>query len=221
MIKEFKIAPEKCEAIIDGVHTGFFKNVSGADELKKDLNLTEAPSIVTFTGALLKSKGIDVLFQSIPLVLKAVPETMFLIVGYPTEEWEDYAKKNDLMKHVRFTGKVDYFDLPKYLSISDIAVDPKVDAAGESSGKIINYMGSGLSVVCFESKNNRKFLADGGFFAANASIEDLAAKIIYALKNPDEAREKGHRNARRVEEVFSWDAGVKKIENIYESLLRS
>ena len=89
MIKEFKIAPEKCEAIIDGVHTGFFKNVSGADELKKDLNLTEAPSIVTFTGALLKSKGIDVLFQSIPLVLKAVPETMFLIVGYPTEEWED------------------------------------------------------------------------------------------------------------------------------------
>jgi len=48
---------------------------------------------------------------------------------------------------------VDYFELPDYLLISDVAVEPKVDRAGEASGKVINYMGAGLPVVCFEGKN--------------------------------------------------------------------
>ena len=32
---------------------------------------------------------------------------------------------------------------------------------------IIDYMGAGLPVVCFDGKNNRRFLKDGGIYAAD------------------------------------------------------
>lgn len=219
MVNAFHIPSEKCEAIIDGVHTGFFENVKGVDALKKDLDIKNTPHVVVFTGALLKSKGIDVLFEAIPLVLKNIPDTVFIIVGYPVEEWEKVAQEKDIMKQVRFTGKVDYYDLPKYLALSKIALDPKIDAAGESSGKTINYMGAGMSVVCFDSKNNRKFLGEGGFFAEDKNIPDFAERIVFALQNKSIVEGKGKYNLNRVEEMFSWNAGVKKIEAIYEKVL--
>ena len=46
---------------------------------------------------------------------------------------------------------MDFFELPRYLSMADVAVDPKIDEAGEGSGKIFNYMGAGLPVVCFNT----------------------------------------------------------------------
>ncbi|MCK5707003.1 MAG: glycosyltransferase family 4 protein [Candidatus Aureabacteria bacterium] len=220
MVNKFNIPQHKCEAIIDGVHTGFFQNVKDANKIKKNFNLDNSSKIVIFTGALLKSKGIDVLFNAIPHIIKKVPDAIFFIVGYPTKEWKDYAIKENLQKHVRFSGKVDYFDLPSYLNITRIAVDPKIDAAGESSGKIINYMGAGQCVVCFDSKNNRKFLNEGGIYAENGNIKDLAENIIYALNNPKAVKEKGIINKKRVEELFSWNAGGEKIENIYKKLLK-
>jgi len=119
-----------------------------------------------------------------------------------------------------FTGRVDYFELPRYLSVAHVAVDPKEDVAGEASGKIINYMGAGLPVVCFDSVNNRNFLAEGGSFAENGSVASLADRIVQLLQDPKEGRRLGEMNRRRVEEVFSWDGSIRKVIAAYEGLLR-
>ncbi|HJX01781.1 MAG TPA: glycosyltransferase, partial [Candidatus Humimicrobiaceae bacterium] len=101
---------------------------------------------------------------------------------------------------------------------SDIAVEPKIDKAGEASGKVINYMGAGLPVVCFEGKNNRRFLGEGGIYAADDRVENLADKMIWAIENPDKARELGELNKKRVEEVFSWNNSIKDTVEAFEKL---
>ena len=63
--------------------------------------------------------------------------------------------------------------LPQYLYLADLAVDPKLDDAGEASGKIINYMGAALPIVCFEGPNNRRFLGDQGIFARSGDPVEL------------------------------------------------
>lgn len=214
----FKINPAKVKVVIDGVHTDFFNKIPGKG-FKSKLGIPENAPVVIFTGALLAAKGINNLIEAMPLVLKENSNIHFLIVGYPVEETAKKVKDLRIESNVHMTGMVDYFDLPDYLLISDIAVEPKIDKAGEASGKVINYMGAGLPVVCFDSKNNRKFLENGGIYAADDKIENLAEKILWAVSNPDEAKKLGQANKKRVEEVFSWNNSIRDTVAAFQELI--
>jgi len=214
----FNIDPDRVRVVIDGVHTDFFSKTP-QEGFKQRLGIPEDAPVIIFTGALLAAKGIWNLISSIPLVLKKVGGAHFLIVGYPVEEASKKVKELGVEKNVHFTGMVDYFKLPDYLLVSDVAVEPKVDKAGEASGKVINYMGAGLPVVCFEGKNNRRFLGEDGIYAADDRVENLAEKMIWAVKNSKEAEKLGKLNKKRVEKVFSWNNSIKDTVEAFERLI--
>ncbi|HAX17103.1 MAG TPA: hypothetical protein DCY00_00685 [Actinobacteria bacterium] len=214
----FKINPDKVSVVIDGVHTDFFSKLPPED-FRKSLGIPEKSPVIIFTGALLAAKGIWNLVEAIPIVLKERKDAHFLIIGYPVEETKKRIHEIGVSENVHMTGMVDYFKLPDYLNISDIAVEPKIDKAGEASGKVINYMGAGLPVVCFDSKNNRRFLGESGIYAADNKIENLAEKILWALNNIEKARSLGEQNKQRVEEVFSWNNSIKETVRVFNSLI--
>ena len=213
----FHIDPDRVKVVIDGVHTDFFSKPPRKG-FKAELGIPRDAPLIIFTGALLAAKGIENLVSAIPMVLKKRKDAHFLIVGYPVEETAAKIKKLGVEANVHFTGMVDYFELPDYLLISDIAIDPKMEKAGEASGKVINYMGAGLPVVCFEGKNNRRFLGDGGIYAADDKVENLAARMVWAIENPDRAKELGELNQKRVEEVFSWNNSIKATVKAFKIL---
>ena len=215
----FKKDPDRVKVVIDGVHTDFFDK-SPKKGFKKELGIPEEAPLIIFTGALLAAKGIWNLVDAIPMVLKKRSDIHFLIVGYPVEETKKKIEKLGVQDNVHFTGMVDYFKLPDYLVISDIAVEPKMEKAGEASGKVINYMGAGLPVVCFDGKNNRRFLEDSGIYAADNKIENLAEKMIWAVENPGEAKKLGTKNKQRVEKVFSWNNSIKDTVEAFKSLIK-
>jgi glycosyltransferase involved in cell wall biosynthesis len=216
--KRFHIEPDRVRVVIDGVHTDFFSKNPRAG-FRQKLGIPKNAPVIIFTGALLEAKGIWNLVEAIPLVLKKIKDAHFLIVGYPVEEASRRVDKLGVSKNVHFTGMVDYFKLPDYLLVSDVAVEPKVDKAGEASGKVINYMGAGLPVVCFEGKNNCRFLGEGGIYAPGDRVENLAKKIIWAVENPAEAERLGKLNRKRVEEVFSWNNSIKATVDAFEKLI--
>ena len=213
----FHIKPGKVKVVIDGVHTDFFNRLPKM-EFKSKLGIPKDAPLIIFTGALLAAKGIWNLVDAIPMVLSKNKNIHFLILGYPVEEIEKGIKELGIGANVRMTGMVDYFDLPDYLLISDIAVEPKIDKAGEASGKVINYMGAGLPVVCFDSQNNRRFLEDGGIYAAENRIENLADKMLWAIENPNKAKILGEMNKKRVEEIFSWNNSIKDTVEAFRML---
>ena len=213
----FNINPDRVRVVIDGVHTDFFSKPPKKG-FKKKLGIPESSPVIIFTGALLAAKGVWNLVSAIPPVLKKVKDVHFLIVGYPVEEASKRVRELGVEKNVHFTGMVDYFKLPDYLLVSDVAVEPKVDKAGEASGKVINYMGAGLPVVCFEGKNNRRFLGKGGIYAAGDKVGNLAGQMVWAVKNPREAKKLGESNKKRVEEVFSWNNSIRDTVEAFESL---
>jgi glycosyltransferase involved in cell wall biosynthesis len=215
----FHIKPEKVKVVIDGVHTDFFNRPPKKD-FKTNLGIPQNAPLIIFTGALLEAKGIWNLVDAIPMVLSKNKDTHFLIVGYPVEATKKRIGELGVGANVHMTGMVDYFDLPDYLLISDIAVEPKIDKAGEASGKVINYMGAGLPVVCFDSQNNRRFLEDGGIYAAENKIENLAGKMLWAVENLDQAKILGGMNKERVEKVFSWNNSIKDTVEAFRGLIQ-
>jgi glycosyltransferase involved in cell wall biosynthesis len=214
----FKINPDKVSVVIDGVHTDFFKKLPPKD-FRKNIGIPEKAPLIIFTGALLAAKGIWNLVEAIPMVLKEREDAHFLIIGYPVDETRKRIEEMQVTENVHMTGMVDYFELPDYLNVSDIAVEPKIDKAGEASGKVINYMGAGLPVVCFDSKNNRRFLGENGIYAADDKIENLADKMLWALNNIDKAKTLGEQNKKRVEEVFSWNKSIKETVRVFNDLI--
>jgi glycosyltransferase involved in cell wall biosynthesis len=220
MVGEMGLPPARVETVIDGVHSDFFLPQGEPDDLRKTLHLEPNTPVVIYTGALLKSKGIDYLWQAIPQVVKKDPEVRFVIVGYPVEESMETVRSLGVDQQCIFVGQVDYFKLPQYLYLANLAVDPKLDEAGEASGKIINYMGAALPIVCFDGVNNRKFLGESGIFAKSGDSVDLAEKIVETLADPEKAQKIGSSNQRRVEEVFSWNANIKTYDRVFHQALQ-
>ena len=181
-----------------------FFSLSPDDKIGEEICIQNSKKIVLYTGSLMQSKGIDYFLEAIPEIIKHYHDVHFLIVGYPVEHSRKRAEHLKIENFVHFTGNVNYFELPMYLNIADVAVDPKVDDAGEGSGKIVNYMGAGLPVVCFESVNNRYYLAENGVFAKPRDPSDLAEKIFQILINDEVAITIGQANQKRVFEKFSW-----------------
>jgi glycosyltransferase involved in cell wall biosynthesis len=219
IIEEMKVSRKKVSELIDGIHEDLFK-VAEKDSLRNELKI-RAKKIVVYSGSLFESKGINYLINAIPRILKKYQDVEFLIIGYPVEKVKILAKDLKVDEKIIFLDKVDFFQLAKYLSISDVAVDPKVDKAGEGSGKIVNYMGAGLPVVCFDSINNRNFLGETGIYAVSGDSDDLAEKILILLNDKTKCDDFGEKNKRRVSEQFSWNVKGKELYKIYEGLLRN
>ncbi len=209
-----KVPEKRAMSVLDGLFPDYFL-CKGNGDLKKQFNIPTQKKVVIYTGSLMQSKGIEYLLDAIPIIAKKYTNVFFLIVGYPVEQSKNRVNALEMQELVKFTGKVEYFQLPKYLTIADVAVEPKVDEAGEGSGKIINYMGAGLPVVCFDSLNNRRFLGENGLYAITGSSEDLANKVVEFLKNSVLAKTIGEANQKKVNEEFSWHANGQKLSNVY------
>ncbi|HPN96169.1 MAG TPA: glycosyltransferase family 4 protein [Candidatus Moranbacteria bacterium] len=207
----------KIETVLDGINLDSFVFSSKKEEMKKEWEIPDGKFIVGYTGGLIPNKGIDYLLKAIPLVLEKRKDVFFLIGGFPPEEIERFIKDKKLGEFVRLVSPLDYFRLPEFLHICDIAIDPKGSDTNQASGKMLNYMAAGLAVVCFDKVNNREYLGEGGYFCREMSPLALAEGIFYFLEKPEEAKQKGLYNREKAK-TFSWDAPAKKIELIYNKI---
>lgn len=213
------IPTNRIMTVYDGIDPDFF-NTTQSGKIREEIGIQNSKKIVLYTGSLMQSKGFNYFLEAIPEIIKHYHNVHFLIVGHPVEHSRKRVEQLKIEKFVFFTGKVNYFELPKYLSIANVAVDPKVDNAGEGSGKIINYMGAGLPIVCFESANNRAFLAENGVFARPRDPADLAEKILSVLMNDELAITIGRANQKRVFEKFSWTTSGEVLLQVYRQAVQ-
>jgi glycosyltransferase involved in cell wall biosynthesis len=211
---KMNVPEHKVTSIPDGISSDFL-NCKKDGVSREQLGIPALKKIVIYTGSLMQSKGIDYFIEAIPVIAEQYEAVHFLIVGYPVLYSMEKVKELEIDDLVTFAGKVNYFQVPQYLALGDVAVDPKVDQGGEGSGKMINYMGAGLPVVCFDTLNNRTILDENGFFAMPGDPVDLANKVVEALKNDGLARAIGELNREKAGEKFSWNANGERLSEIY------
>ena len=207
----------KVQTVLDGVNLSHYQHLADKQTLKKELELPEDKVAVAYTGAMVLNKGIQYFLEAIPKVLAKTDRAFFVIAGFPAEGVEEFVRKNNIKENVRIICPLNYFDLPKVLNASDVAIDPKDSMTRQASGKILGYMAAGLPVVCFDRINNRHYLDSGGFYVQNISAQDLAEGILEAIESETKRNEKGEINYSRSGQ-FSWDRSAEKIERVYNEL---
>ncbi len=208
----------KVETVLDGANVDGSKVNKSKEEIKKEWEIPKEKFVVGYTGGLVPNKGIDFLLEAIPVILKERKNIFFLIGGFPTEGVERFIRKNSLKSdEVRLVSPLDYFKLFEFLNICDVAIDPKGSDTGQASGKMLNYMGAGLPVICFDKVNNRNYLGEGGYFCGDMSGESISKGIIYFMDNPDDIIRKGKLNQERAYK-YGWNKTAQKINDIYDKI---
>lgn len=181
-----------------------------------DLNF----QVVGTIAKLREEKGIKYLLESVPKVLSELPDTIFVIVGEGPlrRELETSSRQLKIDQNVIFTGFHD--DIPKILSIFDIKVLPSVT---EGFGLVlVEAMAMGKPIVATNVGGIKEILKDGetGLLVPAKDPEALAEKILYLLKNKNEAIKLGVR-AKEESEKYDIHFHTRKLEEHYFALISS
>jgi glycosyltransferase involved in cell wall biosynthesis len=204
--------------LLDGTRLGMFDGLPEVSELRKIYNIPLDKVVIVYTGALIPNKGIKLLLDAVALVCEKYKEVHFVIAGFPADQIAEYTKQKVFIECATIISPLPYFDLPKILKMSDIGIDPKQSEVRQASGKTLQYMGAGLSVVCLDTPNNREYLGEGGTYAREATPQGLAEAIGELVISADRRKTTGVMNRKRAE-MFSWEKSAEELENIYYSVL--
>ncbi len=223
---EFKINASKIRVLSDCVNASAFGPVEDGEraaemlELQTRLRIPKGRRIVVYIGLLAEYRGTDILLEAAARLLARRADTHLVIIGFPNiDKYQLRAQELGIADRVSFPGRVPYEDVPRWLSLGDVAVEPKMSAT-EAAGKVLNYMAMGLPVVAFDIPVMREYLADLGVFAPLGDADAFAHQIEQLLDHPERARAVGLALRERAREHFSWERAGHEIERVYESVLK-
>lgn len=169
--------------------------------------------VIVYTGAMVANKGVEYLLYAIPLVCARHPRAHFVLAGFPRTHVERAVARSGLQERVTIISPLPYVTLPDVLGMADVAVDPKDTGVQQASGKILQYMGAGMPIVCFDKENNRAYLGEQAFYASDISARGLAEAIGAALTHPERCARYAA-VVRAAAAQFSWERGADVFENV-------
>ena len=162
---------------------------------------------VLFVGRFNARKGIDVLLEAIPAVMRERPDIDFVLVGShaTSQEWRDFLVREPdrCGGRVQATGQVSRSELDRLLANCLLFVAP---SRYESFGLIyVEAMSHGKAVVGCRAGGIPDVVTDGvtGLLAEPGNAADLASKIVTLLRDPDRMREMGQAARKDFEARFT------------------
>lgn len=107
------------------------------------------------------------------------------------------------------------------IALFDIGVMPMPDnkwTAGKCGYKAIQYMASGVTVVCSDVGGNRDIVENGKEGFVVSTLEDFYRALETLIRNPELRREMGGNARRKAEERFSIPVVASKLASILNRL---
>ena len=138
-------ARESMVRIAPGIDTSHFAPTESAEQLKKELDLAGKRVIVS-VGRLVHRKGQDTLVEALPEIVSAFPDAHLLFVGVgPHLEYiHKRAIQLNVLQHISFVGRVQYSELPRFISVGEIFAMP-------SRSRLAGLEVEGLGIVYLEA----------------------------------------------------------------------
>ena len=215
------IDPKKLTTIHSGVDIERFSKVRvDPAAKKKELGLDPDSPMVGTIGWLLPIKGPQYLLRAMASVWHSGCRSHLVFVGKGSMEGDlkTEALRLGLADRVHFLGWRE--DIPELLSLFDIFVLPSMN---EGMGRVlVEAMAVGIPVVASRTGGIPDLVQHGknGLLVTAGSETELAEAIQQLLSDPSRARAMG-RQGKLDCYRFSLDAMVKKIDRLYEDMLRN
>lgn len=220
LIDKSKINPNKVLVIYNGIDLKKFNQISDTSYLLKEFNIMGEDKKIGIIGRLTLEKGPIYFLEAAAQVRKFFPNLKCLIVGDGPlrKELEGISEELGISRNCIFTGI--RHDIPQILSILDLLV--------------LSSLSEGFPMILLEARVVRcpivatkvggvsELLENGkrGILVEPKDSQALAKAIVNLLQNSKKAKEMAYASHLAVEKKFTVDQMVKKIENVYEDLIK-
>jgi len=215
-LERLGVSSEKISTIPMGIDAAFLD--TGKNRAVESRN---RPITILSNRNLLPIYNISLLIRAIPIVLKEVPETNFLIAGDGTERraLEREVESLNINSSVKFLGRVPHEEMPNLLSQADIYVSTSLHDG--TSVSLLEAMGSGAFPIVTDIPSNREWISDGenGFLVSLDEERFLAKKIVDAIRNRDLTERSRDKNFCLIKEKALWAVTIAKTKEIYTMVL--
>ena len=212
IVNEFyDVSPEKIEIMPNGIDTKIFHT-----------NVVKKSKMILFSGVMYNHRGIDVLLNAAPTVIKKIPEVKFVLLGDGPEldNLKKIAENLKIEKNIEFKGWIKRDEVMNYLADASIAIGPLRSTTVTKNAlpiKVLEYMASSLPILSQKYTLPDDVLVDGENGYSVTDSEDLATKIIHILEN-NEKRIKMGTKSYEMSLKFDWDKVSSKILTEYDGI---
>ncbi len=210
----YRVPDDKIEVVAHGIPDFPFVE---PDTAKAKLGFGGRSVILTF-GLLSPSKGIEVMIDAMPAILKHRADAVYVVLGatHPNlvrDQGETY--RESLMSRVRELGVddhvvflnqfVDQATLLEFISMCDVYVTPYLNEAQMTSGTLAYSFGLGKPVVSTPYWHARELLADGRGVLVPFGDPAAIGKEIALLLTDDPRRRAMRERAYAVSRSMTWE----------------
>lgn len=192
-------------------------------ELRKLHDLPENAKIVLSVGRMVEFKGYPNLIAAFSEVVKAIPETLFIIVSDPKEpeygKVLNVIKQNSLERHVKLLPSVEQNKLPPVYQLADVFVlysKKIVDGMHQEEGfgkTSIEAAACGLPVIVSNTGGQPETIIHGktGYVVPSGDFVKLQSAMIQLLSDVQLAETMGANGRKFIEERFTSEIMRDKI----------
>jgi glycosyltransferase involved in cell wall biosynthesis len=186
---------------------------------------------VLFVGRLEERKGIKYLIQSIPEVVRRVPNAHFCIIGDDTNngrgqksvlaELKQYIADAKCSDNITFIARVPLVELPAYYRSADVAAVPSV--YDNSPYSCLEAMSCGRAVIATTSGGAPEYIgnADCGRLVPAKDVAALTEALVELLQDEALRKRLGANARQRVMQVFQRAEIARQTTEVYESARQS
>lgn len=221
----YRVPDDKIEIIAHGIPDVAFVE---SDAAKARLGFEGRSVILTF-GLLSPNKGIEVMIDAMPSILKHCADAVYVVLGatHPNlvrNQGEAY--REGLMARVRELGIddhvvfldrfVDQATLLEFISMCDVYVTPYLNEAQMTSGTLAYSFGLGKPVVSTPYWHACELLADGCGVLVPFGDAVAIGNEIAALLTDDARRQAMSQRAYAASRMMIWERTAERYMSVFE-----
>lgn len=166
--------------------------------------------------------GVDVLAKAFVKAANENPNVNLILLGGGSQglHIRQILMSGGVMHRVHFGGQVGQRDLPRWYHMADLYISPShVDG---TSVTLLEALASGLPCLVSDIPGNKEWIKDGvnGWLFRDGDADDLAEKILSAIKNRKSFKQIGEAARKTAEEKADWMKNFGKLLEAYNVIAR-
>jgi len=189
----------------------------------KKRNNINSKNIFLFVGRIELVKGLEYLINAVNILREKRKDFKIILIGNGIDQvlLKELVRTFKLTDYIRFLGKINQNDVIEYYYTSNAFILPSLhegfpitllEAWAAKLPVIITNVG-GISKICIDKEN--------ALITPPKNPEKIS-KAMITLINDQKLRKKLGENGRQfVEKKYNWEKITKKVEKIYEEILRN
>jgi glycosyltransferase involved in cell wall biosynthesis len=221
VLVDYGVDPARVDVVYDGTDPSRYRAGLDRARVRRELGVPdEVPLVGKVANFYVGWKGHDTFLEAAKAVLRALPDTRFVLVGKSTdsETMRSWVAAAGLSERVILAGY--RTDIPDVLAAIDVLANCPRAREGLSVA-ILEALAAGRPVVATRVGGIPEIVRDGetGLLVPPEDPAALAQAVVRMLSDPALASRLGSNGARLVREHFTLDSMVEGNERVYREIL--